>query len=78
MNKEKFTYMMFVKVQVLTNSIKNYFNVSYYEARRLLYNSKIYRALEEEETKMWYFSSSDLFKMFLEERNTGNYTVYGG
>ncbi len=78
MDKGKFMYMMFSIVQTLCDSIKNYFNISYEEARSLLYNSKLYRALEKEETKMWYYSNYDLFMMFLEEYNTGKYTIYGG
>ncbi len=39
------------------------------------YENGIY---DMEETKMWYYSNYDLFRMFLEERNTGSYTVYGG
>lgn len=78
MNENKFVFIMFEKSQVLTNNIKNYFNISFNEARKLLYNSRIYKALEKEETKMWYYSSYDLFNMFLEEKNTGDFTVYGG
>ena len=78
MSNGKFACIMFEKVQTLSDSIKNYFNISYREAINLLYNSKLYEALEDEETKMWYYSNYDLFRMFLEERNTGSYTVYGG
>ena len=78
MNKGKFTFIMLEKVQTLCDSIKNYFNISYDETIKLLYNSKLYEALEDEETKMWYYSNYDLFRMFLEEKNTGKYTVYGG
>lgn len=78
MSEGKFACIMFEKVQILCDSIKNYFNINYEEARNLLYKSKIYEALEEEETKMWYYSNYDLFRMFLEERKTGKYTVYGG
>ena len=78
MSDNKFTYIMFVKVQTLCDSIKNYFNITYTEALKELYNSKLYKALEEEETKMWYYSNYDLFKMFLEEHETGRYTIYGG
>ena len=78
MDEKKFVFMMFEKAQVLTNYIKNHYNITYAEARKRLYNSKIYKALEKEETKMWYYSSYDLFNMFVEEQNTGNYTVYGG
>jgi len=65
-------------VQTLCDSIKNYFNINYEEARKWLYTSKLYAALEDEETKMWYYSNYDLFRMFLEEKETGKYTVYGG
>lgn len=76
MTKTNFTIIK--KIQVISTFIKNHFNVSYDEARKMLYNSKLYNALEDEETKMWYYSSYDLFKMFLEEKETGSYTVYGG
>ena len=78
MNKGKFTFIMLEKIQTLCDSIKNYFNISYDETIKLLYNSKLYEALEDQETKMWYYSNYDLFRMFLEEKNTGKYTVYGG
>lgn len=44
----------------------------------MLYHSKLYEALEKEDTKMWYYSNYDLFKMFLEETKTGKYSVYVG
>lgn len=78
MSSEKFTCIMFTVVQTLCNSIKNYFNISYEEALDLLYHSKLYGELENEKTKMWYYSNYDLFRMFLEEKETGKYTVYGG
>ena len=78
MSNEKFASIMSVKVQSLCNSIKNYYNIDFDEATKLLYNSKLYASLEDEETKMWYFSNYDLFRMFLEEMQTGKYTVYGG
>lgn len=78
MSDGKFTCIVMSTVQTLCDSIKNYFNISYQEATNLLYHSKLYKALEDEKTKMWYYSSYDLFRMFLEEKETGNYTVYGG
>lgn len=61
-------------VQMMCSYIKNYFNVSYDEVLNWLYHSKLYQALEEEDTKMWYYSSYDLFKMFLMEKETGSYS----
>lgn len=78
MSEKKFTCILLVKVQGLCNSIKNYFNIDTNEAMNLLYHSKLYEALEKEDTKMWYYSNYDLFKMFLEETKTGKYSVYGG
>lgn len=78
MDKGKFKCIMFIKVQTLCDSIKNYFNISYSETLNLLYNSKLYQALEDEKTKMWYYSNYDLFRFFIEEKETGKYTIYGG
>ena len=78
MSKNQFTFIMFEKMQTLCDIIKNYFNITYQDEIKMLYNSKLYEALEDEETKMWYYSNFDLFKMFLEETETGTYTVYGG
>ena len=78
MSKRNFLSIIFVQVQSLCDKIQNYFGISYNEAIKILYHSKLYKALEQETTKMWYFSSYDLFNMFLEEYKTGNYTVYGG
>ena len=78
MKMSKTDFVILGHIHLLCTSIKNYFNISYEEARKMLYNSKLYNALENEETKMWYYSNYDLFKMFLEEKETGKYTVYGG
>lgn len=50
---KKFTCILLVKVQGLCNSIKNYFNIGNNEAMDMLYHSKLYEALEKEDTKMW-------------------------
>lgn len=76
--KTNFNMIMIIKVQNLLTSIKNYYNISYQESIKELYNSKLYQLLEEEDTKMWYFSNHDLFNMFKEEKETGTFNVYGG
>ena len=48
MSEGKFTCIMFMKVQTLCDSIKNYFNIDYSEAMNLIYHSKLYKALEDE------------------------------
>jgi len=76
--KTNFNMIMIIKVQNLLTSIKNYYNISYQESIKELYNSKLYQLLEEEDTKMWYFSNHDLFNMFKEEKENGTFNVYGG
>jgi len=44
------------------------------EASLLLYNSKLYGLLEEEETKLWRLSYPILYDMLEEELNTGEIT----
>lgn len=77
MNDKKFTFILYGKVQSITTFIKNHFNVTYKEALKMFYNSQVYEDLENEKLKMWYFSSTALFNMFLEEHETGKYTVNG-
>ena len=78
MDRDKFAIILYTKAQELCTKIVNYFDVSYDEAIKILYNSKLYKVLEDEKTKMWYYSDYDLFLMLLEERKTGDFTVYGG
>ena len=77
MTERKFMLIMDLIVTNLSNRIKNYFGISYNEAIERLYNSKLYEMLDDEEKKMWYYSTNDLFIMFLEETNTGSFTVSG-
>ncbi|MDR0856122.1 MAG: hypothetical protein LBM78_01790 [Clostridiales bacterium] len=44
------------------------------EATARFYRSKVYAALEREETKVWHFSPLTLFYMFKEEQETGDFT----
>lgn len=76
MNSRKFAVILITLVQKLVTCIKEELNISYEEAMDLLCHSKLYKALEKEDTKMWYFSYSSLLEMFLNERKTGNYWIY--
>lgn len=78
MSEKKFASIMFTKAQTLCDSIKKYYNINYEEALDMLYHSKIYEVMEDEKTKMWYYSNYDLFNMFLEEKQTGTFTINGG
>lgn len=41
------------------------------EAIRSLYSSKLYQDLENEETKVWQFSTETLYSLYRQEKKTG-------
>ena len=41
------------------------------EAIKKLYASKLYETLEDEQTKLWHYSTSMLFSLFEQEERTG-------
>ena len=45
------------------------------EAIFMLYNSRLYALLEEEQTKIWHCSTDELFQLFEEELNTGKFEL---
>jgi hypothetical protein len=48
--------------------------ISQYDASKLLYNSALYRTLEDEETKVWRLSHPILYNLLEEELTTGKIT----
>lgn len=46
-------------------------NISEKEAIMLLYSSKLYEALEKEDTKLWQYSTSMLYSLLEQEWNNG-------
>jgi hypothetical protein len=44
------------------------------EASGTLYNSELYKALEDEETKVWRLSYPTLYDLLIEELDTGKIT----
>ena len=48
--------------------------ISLEEASNLLYNSQLYKTLEDEETKMWRLGYPLLYDLLEEEINTGKIT----
>jgi len=50
-------------------------NIDEVEAAKLLYSSKLYKLLEDEETKMWHFSGALLADLLNEEIETGDFEI---
>lgn len=72
MNKEQFEAMMPPIVENLVAMIADKQNISEDEAITKLYSSKLYAMLEQEDTKVWHYSTLMLYELLTEEETTGN------
>ena len=75
MNKEKFEVLLPIFITDLIKKSIEQKNILQDEAISLLYNSKLYDLLNDEESKVWHYSTDKLFQLFEEELNTGNITL---
>lgn len=71
MEKNKFAAVLPVVIGGLTNKIIDETHVGEDEAFDKLYNSELYAALENEETKLWTYSVPKLFDIYKNEIDTG-------
>lgn len=71
MGQEKFTAIMpYISTDLVSMIIEKQ-NISGEEAIKKLYSSKLYAALENEETKVWQYSTHMLYSLFEEEEKNG-------
>ena len=71
MEKDRFAAILPVLIGGLTNKIVEETHAGEDEALSLLYNSELYAALEDEETKVWTYSVPKLFDLYQSEIATG-------
>ncbi len=71
MDKIKFDAVFPIICSALAEKISAELNLSDKDAVTGLYSSHLYEMLEQEETKVWQYSTEKLFELFLEERNSG-------
>ncbi|HEY5587143.1 MAG TPA: hypothetical protein VIK78_22000 [Ruminiclostridium sp.] len=71
MDKNKFDAVFPIICSALAEKIAVELNLSDKEAVTKLYSFYLYEMLEQEETKVWQYSTEKLFELFLEEQNTG-------
>lgn len=71
MSHEKFNAMMPVISADIIYTIIAKQDVTENEAIKLLYSSKLYAALEQEETKIWQYSTPMLYSLLEQEWKTG-------
>lgn len=71
MGQEQFAAIMPTISADLVAMITDKQRISEKEAIKQLYASKLYAALEQEETKVWQYSTSMLFALYEQEKRTG-------
>lgn len=71
MEQEQFAKLMPHIILDLVTMIAEKQNLSNAQARRKLYNSNLYKLLEKEETKLWYYSTHMLYSLFEQEEKLG-------
>ena len=71
MEKNKFAAILPIVIGGLANKIIEENNLGEDEAFDKLYGSKLYTALENEETKLWTYSVPKLFDLYQNEIDTG-------
>ena len=71
MSQEQFAAMMPYISADLVAMIAEKKGISHEEAIKKLYASKLYAALEKEETKVWQYSTQMLYSLFEQEEQTG-------
>lgn len=72
MSQEQFIAIMPYISADLVAEISKKQNISAEKAIKKLYASKLYETLENEDTKVWHYSTQMLYSLFEQEETTGN------
>ncbi len=72
MGQEQFAALMPIITESLASRIVQEQKLSETDAIIALYNSKLYALLEDENTKLWQYSTEMLYRLFEEEQKTGS------
>lgn len=73
MNENQFSAMLAVIVPQIVEQITKNSNIDDDEAIFKFYQSKLYRELSDEKTKLWHYSPLTLYTMYQDELLTGSY-----
>ena len=71
MRQEQFLAMMpYISTDLVATIVEKQ-NVSEEEAIKKLYDSRLYAVLEDEQTKVWQYSTSMLYSLLVQEEKSG-------
>lgn len=71
MGKEKFEVLLPIIVNDIVKNIMSEKKIGMSIALEILYNSKLYSLLEDEETKLWWYSTPRLIGLLNQELENG-------
>lgn len=72
MSQEQFIAMMpYISADLIAMIVRK-LGISETDAISKLYNSQLYAALEQEDTKLWHYSTEMLFSLLEQEEQTGS------
>jgi hypothetical protein len=72
MNQEKLHALLAIILPQILQYIMEQQSTGVKEAAAILYNSKLYEMLENEESKLWHLSAATLYALLKQELNTGS------
>ena len=72
MDKAKYDAVFPIIVAALTDKIASENQISDEKAIAEFYTSQLYSALENEQTKVWQYSTEKLYDLYREEKGTGS------
>ena len=75
MADKKFEAILTLLVPQVVQLICDNYLVDEIMASKEFYESKVYSLLEQEDTKLWHFSSLTLFNMYDKEKKTGDFEI---
>ena len=73
MNEDQFSAMLAIIVPPIIDIITQNSNVDEDKAILKFYQSKLYRELSDEKSKLWHYSPLTLYTMYQDELLTGTY-----
>lgn len=76
MTEKEFPFLLNLKESRLLFMLHQEYGMAFEEAREYLHSSMLYKALADENSKVWYFSEPQLFDLLREEKETGEITSW--
>ena len=74
-NKKTKVSMMWVITTNLSKEFSKRKKLPFEKANKIIYKSNLYKMLEDDSAKMWYYSANDLTDFLIEEYETGDFDL---